>query len=162
MPRNKSINESVFENAEKDLKELKGSRIAIKLMAILAYKDHTSEDVSRVFKLSQRHFLKIVHDYKNYGIEGLVNHPRGHNASKLSKEQLSDIRTWVVESKTGDNSHVHWTLAKLQKEILAKYNVRISTVAISNHLHSLGLVVKMPRPNHYKGDKEKQDDFKKN
>ena len=162
MPRSKAIQDIVFENAEKDFQKLKGSRTAMKLMAILAYRDQTSETVAKIFKISQRHFLKLVHDYKIYGIEGLTNHPRGHNASKLNQDQLQEIKLWVLESRTGDKLRVHWTLSKLQQEIQIKFNIKISTVAIWNHLHSLGLVVKMPRPNHYKGDKEKQEEFKKN
>ena len=161
MARHKSIPDSVFENAERDFQRLKGGKIAGKLMAILAYKEETSETVSRIFRMSQRHFLKLVHDYQKYGIEALINQPRGHNASKLNEEQLSEIKLWMVERKTKDKLHIHWTLSKLQQAIKSNYNIDISTVAIWNHLHSLGLVVKVPRPKHHKGDKVKQEDFKK-
>ena len=62
-------------------------------MAIIAYKDHTSETISKIFKISQRHFLKIVHDYQAFGIEGLIQHPRGHNASKLNESPVRRNKT---------------------------------------------------------------------
>lgn len=162
MPRRKSLPDAVFEKAEQDFKNLKDGKVAIKLMAIIAYKEHTSETIARIFKISQRHFLKIVHQYQALGIEGLIQHPRGHNASKLNKSQLEEIKQWVLESKTSEGRQVHWTLLKLKNEIARVYNIEISTVAIWNHLHAMGLVVKVPRPSHYKGNKEKQDEFKKN
>ena len=159
MARPKMVSISVFENASSDYQKLKNGNVALKLMAIMACKDHTSEVVSKIFKFSQRHFLKILHDYKEHGLEGLMNQPRGHNASKLSKEQLEEIKQWILDSTTQDKQHIHWTLEKLKSEIEKKYNVTISKVAIWNHLHALGLSVRVPRPSHVKGDKAKQEDF---
>jgi len=162
MARKKSVPDSVFENAERDYKNLKEGRVALKLMAIIAYKEHTSESISKIFKISQRHFQKLVKDYQELGLEGLIQHGRGHNASKLNKTELGEIKRWILESKTKAGKQIHWTLLKLKNEIKSVFGIDISTVAIWNHLHTINLVVKMPRPTHYKGDKEKQEEFKKN
>ena len=162
MARSKSIPDSLFEQAEQDLCSIKDSKVVMKLMAILSYKDNTSEAIAKIFHLSQRHFQKIVHDYQLNGIDALRQHPRGHNPSKLNKSHLDEIKQWVISCKNKNGKEVNWTLPKLQKEIKTRFDVEISKVAIWNHLHAMGLVIKVPRPTHHKGNKEKQADFKKN
>lgn len=162
MARSKSIPESLFEQAQHDFNSIKDSKVLLKLMAILAYKDNTSEAVAKIFHLSQRHFQKIIHDYQLNGIDALRQHPRGHNPSKLNKPQLAEIKQWIISCKNKNGKEVNWTLSKLQKEIKTRFHIEISTVAIWNHLHAMGLVIKVPRPTHHKGSKEKQAEFKKN
>ena len=50
MARPKMVSISVFENASSDYQKLKNGNVALKLMAIMAYKDHTSEVVSKIFE----------------------------------------------------------------------------------------------------------------
>lgn len=162
MARRKAIPESIFEQAKHDFDSIEDSKVVLKLLAILAYKDNTSEAVAKIFQLSQRHFQKIIHDYQLYGIDALMQHPRGHNPSKLNDSQLDEIKQWIISCKNKKGKEINWTLLKLQKEIKNHFDIEISTVAIWNHLQAMRLVIKSPRPTHHKGNKEKQDDFKKN
>lgn len=99
MARRKAIPESIFEQAKHDFDSIEDSKVVLKLLAILAYKDNTSEAVAKIFQLSQRHFQKIIHDYQLYGIDALMQHPRGHNPSKLNDSQLDEIKQWIISCR---------------------------------------------------------------
>ncbi|MFH0735497.1 MAG: winged helix-turn-helix domain-containing protein [bacterium] len=157
-----SVDDALIQKATEELRKIEEGKLAIKLKAIIAYKKHNAELVAEVFQISIRNLFLWVNRFKEYGVEGLIDSPRGHNPSKLTQVQLEKIKEWIISCKTPDGKDIHWTLLKLKLHIQEQFKIFISTVALWNHLHAIGLSVKRPRPKHYKSDKEKQEDFKKN
>lgn len=157
-----SVSDLLVKQAEKELKKLKNGKLAIKLKVILAYKKHNANIVADVFQISVRNLFLWVNAFRKKGIEGLIDRPKGHYNSKLTTEQLKQIKEWIIIRKDYDGNRVNWTLPKLKVAINEQYSVAISTVAIWRHLKKIGLSVRRPRPHHYKADKKKQNAFKKN
>lgn len=145
-----------------DLKEIKDSEVVLKLLAIKASFSHKESDVATIFNISRSTLLRWMSNYKNYGIEGCKNKSRGHNPSKLSDDEKSKIKEWVLTSKDSQGKQVHWTLKRLIKEILLVFNKEVTKTPLWLTLLSMNLSLKKPRPQHRNSDKKKQEDFKKN
>lgn len=163
MARTKTrINEKLTKQAEIDLKKLKEGKLAIKLKVIIAYQNHKAETLADVFHISVRSLFLWINTYREKGIDGLKDRPKGHYKSKLASELLKQIREWIVLGKDNKGEKTHWTVPKLKKILKEEYNITISTVAIWKHLKKMDLSVRRPRPLHYKGDEANQKRFKKN
>jgi transposase len=163
MGRKKSlINSEILALIDSDLSNIKDSDTVIKLKALKAASMHNEAEVASIFNVSRSTIERWLSSYKKYGIEGLRPKSRGHNPSKLSPEQKELIKQWIV-NQTDSNGHpVHWTLKRLIQEIILVFNIEITKTPLWLTLHSMNLTVKTPRPRHYKSDKAKQSEFKKN
>lgn len=145
-----------------DLDTIKDSNVVIKLIAIRATFSHTEMQVAEIFNISRSTLNNWIKRYKDDGLSGLTNKPRGHNPSKLSKVEKAIIKDWILESKDNNKKTVHWTLIRLRKEIELVFHVDISKSALHVILIKMGLSMKKPRPQHHQSDAQLQSDFKKN
>lgn len=145
-----------------DLETIKDSQVVIKLIAIRATFSHTEMQVADVFNISRSTLNNWIKRYKDEGLQGLINKPRGHNPSKLSKNEKDTIKSWILDCKDNNKKTVHWTLIRLRKEIESVFHVNISKSALHVILIKMGLALKKPRPQHHLSDAQLQSDFKKN
>lgn len=148
--------------AEKELKNFKESKIFKQLLAISAAADHPVDQVAKIFQTTKQSVYNWVKRFKENGIEGLHDLPKGHNPSKLSPDQRQTIKKWITTSQDAHGNRINWTLGKLQIEILKQFGIKLSTTTIWNHLKELKLTLLRPRPRHEKANQQIQDDFKKN
>lgn len=163
MSRSKTLINSSYENIiAEELKSIKDNEIIIKLKAIQASITHKESDVAEIFGISRSTLLRWISNYKNDGIAGCKSKSRGHNPSKLSKEQKNIIKQWIISGKDNSGKQVHWTLKRLMKEILNEFKIEISKTPLWLTMKALGLSLKKPRPEHHKSNKEDQEVFKKN
>ena len=163
MGRNKSLlNSDIIQLVESDLSDIKDSESIMKLTAIKAAYYHKESEVASIFNIARSTLARWISNYKKFGFEGLKNKSRGHNPSKLSIDEKNKIKEWILNSIDSKGNQIHWTLKKLIKEIMIVFNKEITKTPLWLTLKSLNLSVKSPRPKHYKSDKEKQLDFKKN
>ena len=148
--------------AEKELKNFKESKVFKQLLAISAAANHPVDQVADIFQTTKQSIYNWVKRFKENGIEGLIDLPKGHNPAKLSKEQKQIIKKWITTSTDAQNNRINWTLVKLQSEILTEFDVQLCTTTIWNHLKELNLTLLRPRRRHEKTDQLIQDNFKKN
>jgi transposase len=157
----KSFDENLLESIKKDLRSFKHSDVVIKLKAINACYDNKIVDVAKIFGIGYSTLQKWIKSYREHGIDGIINKPKGHNPSKLTTDEESQILEWVKSSKTNDGEFVHWTLYKLKSEILRVFGKSVGKTPLWIRLRKLNLSPRRPRPEHKHSDKEKQEDFKK-
>jgi len=163
MGRKKSLlNNTYIDLLESDIKQITDSEIVLKLKAILASMTHNESLVSEIFGISRSTLTRWMKNYKKDGVLGLKNKSRGHNPSKLSEEEISIIKEWILACKDSTGKPVHWTLKRLIAEIQTVFGIQISKTPLWITLTKNALTPKKPRPKHHKSDKEKQDSFKKN
>lgn len=157
----KSFNEEFRKSLKKDLSSIKSSEVVIKLKAILACFDHKEHTVADIFGIAYSTLHTWIKAYKENGVEGLKNKPRGHNPSKLSKEEEEQIKQWIIQAKNHEGEPVHWTLLKLKAEISKVFGKSVGKSPLWKRLKKMNLTPRRPRPEHKQGDKSKQEYFKK-
>jgi transposase len=156
------VDQNLKLQADKELKNFKQSKVFRQLLAISAAANHPMEQVAEIFQTTKQSIYNWVKRFKNNGIEGLIDLPKGHNPSKLSLLQKQTIKKWITSSKDAQNKRINWTLVKLQAEIKKEFGIQLSTTAIWNHLKQLNLTLLRPRRRHEKTNQFIQDNFKKN
>jgi transposase len=162
MGRHKNIDEETILRAEERFRDLQEGKLAIQLRGIIAFRDNTAEEVADVLMVTPRSIFRWVKEFKESDIEGLRERPKGHHKAKLTGEQKAQIKKWVISRKNSKGEIVYWTLRKLNMELQKEFGVTISEPGLWYNLRNMGLVIKKPRPIHYKADKRKQEKFKKN
>ena len=162
MGRHKNIDEETILRAEERFKGLEEGKLAIQLRGIIAFKDNSAKEVSVILRVNPRSIFRWVKNFKENDIEGLREKPKGHHRAKLTGEQKAQIKEWIISRKNSKGETVYWTLRKLNMKLQSEFGVTMSDPGLWYNLRNMGLVVKSPRPIHYKADKRKQEKFKKN
>jgi transposase len=163
MGRSKTlVDDNFFNEIDIALSEIKDSEIVLKLISIKALKDHTYEDISKIFNISRISLTKWVKSFKRAGVEGLKKKPKKPKPRKLTDEQLKIMEGWLIEGKNNSGRFVNWTIEKLKKEILDVFGVEVGKTPLWIRMRKMNFVLKSPRPEHHKSDKNLQADFKKN
>jgi len=157
-----NIDSETVLKAERELARIKGGKLSIQLKAIIASTEHPVESVADVIKVSARSIFRWITKFKEGGVEGLRDRPKGHMRSKLTEDHKKQIEPWVVSGKNAQEEIVHWTLKRLKKELKKELGIQIATTPLWKHLKKIGLVLKKPRPVPAKADRIAPEAFKKN
>jgi transposase len=163
MARPKSlVNDNFFNEIDIALSEIKDNEIVLKLLSLKALKDNSYEEISRIFDVSRISLTNWVKSFKKSGVEGLMKKPKKPKPSKLTDDQLKIIEGWLIEGKNNSGKFVNWTIEKLKKEIFEVFAVEVGKTPLWIRMRKMNFVLKSPRPEHHKSDKNLQTDFKKN
>jgi len=157
-----SMSASQFDSIERDIAAFPNGSVIRKLTILQSFFFLTTEQVSKAHRINPRTLFRWINLYKQYGVEGLIDRPKGHKHAILNDEMKSSIVEWISTQKDSDGKPIHWTLDKLRRELERVYGVKISKSAMSVNLAKMKISFRRPRPTHIKADKEKQADFKKN
>jgi transposase len=74
---------------------------------------------------------------------------------------MAEVEGWLEEGRNHQGEPVHWTLARLQGEIVKRFGVQIGITALWKRVRALAFRQKVPRPHHRLADPEQQEAFKK-
>jgi transposase len=157
MPRPLTIiNQEVVKNALLELKNFKEiGVVSNRLKAIISANQNGIKTVCEVFDTNPSSLHRWVVRFKKYGVKGLMKIKKNQNRYLLKELEL----TWL---KQQIENNPNCTAKTLQKMIFEKFKIEISSSAIYNYIKKLGFSHITARPTHYKQDKEKLEDFKKN
>jgi len=158
----KAINEETAEQARNALIGIRESQLVIKLQAIISCANHRVETVSSVIGKDRVTVWRWIRAFKENGVDGLMDKPRGHNPSKLNKNQRKQIAVWLDTGNNSQGEPTHWTLKKLSLAIEEEYGIKITKTPLWIIIQSMGFRQKVARQTHAGADKEKQNAFKKN
>jgi transposase len=100
--------------------------------------------------------------FKEQGISGFTDKPKGHNPAKLNADQKHIVYQWIDRGKNAQGEVTHWTLKKLSMEIEEELGVKMTKTPLWLMVRTMGFRQKVPRRTHVLADKEKQVAFKKN
>ena len=148
--------------AETEFNKIKDGKLATQLRAIMAFEDHTAEQIAKIFKVSVRTVFRWINKFISEGIDGLKDQPKGHYQPKLTESQKNQLKHWIKSGSNSNGELVHWTLEKLVSEIHSEFDITLTTTAIWKNLKKMNLTLKKPRPVHHQADKQAQAIFKKN
>jgi transposase len=157
-----SVDDATIQRAESALSDISDWPMVIKLYTIVNYNQFSTRQISTLFRHSPRTLLRWIDSFKQKGIEGIRDRPKGHRKALLSDQDKQVISDWICTQKNSQGKPMHWTLHTLRQTIAEELHVEIGKSALAINLHAMGIVLRKPRPTHVQGDPEKQDAFKKN
>ena len=141
--------------AARVVKTIPFSKATIKLQAISAVSHSTINKVSEVFNIANTTLKFWIRTFEKSGIEGLQSKVKNPKKPKLDLAQKEQIRSWI-------ESDPNVTMKKLKSEIKKNFNIEISLVGIWKNVQKMDFAHITARSVHYKQDKEKLKEFKKN
>ncbi|MDD2331024.1 MAG: helix-turn-helix domain-containing protein [Candidatus Cloacimonetes bacterium] len=157
MARHKaSIDSGTLELIEQAISALPNGSVVRKLTIISSFSWLKTEEIAKAYRVNPRTLFRWIKQFKESGVEGLVDNPKGHKPAILTDEMKSSILEWVTTQKDSEGNTVFWTLDKLSAELEKVYNVKVSRPTMSKSLAKIKLRYRRPRPSHIQSDKEKQ------
>jgi len=146
-----------IEELKREIKNAKDGRYSLRLRCVLLKKEGKStKEIQENLLVSRGFIAKWIHRYNEEGLEALKYRHTG------GKKEVWTIKYFKELFEELDKNRGFWTIKKMQKFIEKKHNVKIPEESIRRKLHKYKYSWKTSRPNPYKGDKEKQEEFKKN
>lgn len=157
-----SIDASTLESIEQAIMALPNGPVARKLTILSSFSWLKTDEIAKAYRINPRTLFRWIKQFKEHGVEGLVDRPKGHKPAILNEEMKSRIVEWITTPKDNEGEPVLWTLDRLRGELEKVYGVKISKPAISVNLAKMKIRFRRPRPTHVMADKEEQAEFKKN
>jgi transposase len=157
MPRKSSIiNDELINKCKIALKNQgKSGMVSKRLQAIISVKDHNISVVSSVFGITRATLTKWIKDFDHQSIDGLlIKKGRGRKRVFNDKEEEKIKKMIELDPNITGKS--------LQKIIENQIHITVGIATIYRVMKSVGFSYITPRQNHYKQDKEKVVEFKKN
>ena len=141
--------------AAKVIKTVPFSKATIKLQAISAVSHSTINKVSEVFNIANTTLKFWIRTFEKSGIEGLESKVKNPKKPKLDQVHKEQIKSWI-------ESDPNITMKKLKSMIKKNFNIEISLVGVWKNVKAMNFSHITARSVHYKQDKEKLEEFKKN
>lgn len=136
---------------------------ARRLLAIALILDGGSrQDGARLTGMDRQTLRDWVLRYNADGIAGLLSRKPPGAAGKLTKEQWSELRQWVIDGPNPkEHKVIRWRCVDLCVEVHRRFSVTVCERTMGKWLRKMGLTRLQPRPFHPKKDAEAQEAFKK-
>ena len=145
-----------IEELRREIRRTKDGRYSLRIQSVILRKEGKStKEIEKTLQISRDTFSRWIHRYNEKGLEGLKDKKREGRKEKWGNELFKELFEELDENKG------FWTIKKMQKFIEEKHKVKIPDESIRRKLHKVGYSWKSSRPSPYKGDREKQEEFKK-
>ena len=151
----KQINEALVEGAKASLKVV-GNRgaIGIKLQAIISSAEHGIKQVAEVFGVTRRTVYSWIKSF-NSGVDELNVKPGRGRPRALDAVQIASIQKWLAQDSC-------MTIMGVKLRLEEEFGITVGTTAVHQGMKQAKFSYQTPRPQHYKSDPVKQEEFKKN
>ena len=136
---------------------------AARMQAIAnALEGMTRAEAARLAGMERQALRDAVVRYNAEGLAGLHDRPRPGPKSRLSEDQLEQLRRMVLDGPDVEASGLSaWTLAELCREVEARWEVRYHEGHMSKLMRKLGLSRQKARPSHPTADAAAREAFAK-
>ena len=91
----RSIDQRLVEEAQMQFKEFGYGRVYLRLLVIVRAGEHPIAETARFFGISRNTIFRWIRRFRQNGVEGLYDRPRGHDPSKLTEEHKQQISHWL-------------------------------------------------------------------
>jgi transposase len=152
----KLISEELFNKALLELDALgRYGKLSTRLQLIVISKNLSISGAARALGFNRVSVAKWIKRFDKEGISGLEDRCGKGRKTLINPKIISELQRLIKQ-----DSQV--TLKKLKIEIQNKFDITLSKSTIHNYVKSLGFAHITGRPKHYKQNKEKLEEFKKN
>jgi len=147
---------NTIEELRREIKKAREGRYLLRVQCILLRKEGLRPgEIEERLLISRNTYSKWIHRYNEKGLEGLkTRKPSGRKRKwdkKLFKELFDEL----------DKNNKWWNVKRMQEFIKNKHNVEIPEDTVRKIVKKAGYSWKTSRPSPYKGDKKRQEAFKK-
>ena len=97
-----------------------------KLTILSSYSWLKTEDIAKAYRINPHTLFRWISQFKDQGVEGLVDKPKGNKPALLTDEMKRQLVQWITTQKDSDGKQVSWTLDKVRAEEEIVYSVKIS------------------------------------
>jgi transposase len=97
-----------------------------KLTILSSYSWLKTEEIAKAYRINPCTLFRWISQFKDQGVEGLVDKPKGHKPAFLTYEMKRQLVQWITTQKDSDGKQVSWTLDKVRAEEEIVYSVKIS------------------------------------
>jgi len=146
-----------IEELKREIRETKDGRYSLRLRCVLLRKEGKStKEIQESLLVSREFIARWIRRYNEKGLKALKYR---HTGGRREIWGIKYFKELFEELNKGEGV---WTVKKMQKFIEDIHKVKIPEESIRRRLHKYRYSWKTSRPSPYKGDKEKQKEFKKN
>lgn len=156
------IDDALAEKAKHELSKINNHKVAKRLQAIISCVDHPVSTVADIMGISRHALWRWSKRFREHGVDGLYDRPKGHNPPKLNFEERELIAKWLSDGRNEDGEKVHWTVPLLREDVQKRFGKKVGKTPLWLLMRKMGFRQKVPRPAHAKADLKAQKEFKKN
>ena len=150
------IDQALAQKAQDLLSELRSEGVAAnRLKAIIASFNHPIKTVADIFDVDSTTITRWANKLKRSGIKGLVNAPKHLDGIIVKNEHRAAVQRWM-------KSDPNITIARVKIKLEEQFGIKISPATAHNIMKAVGFSHITARSVHYKQDKTKLEEFKKN
>lgn len=153
-------NKDTVEELKAEVKKTKDEKYKTRLKAIIKVKEEknkTRKDISNELVMSHHTLAKWIKKYNKSGIGALKTKKTGRPKGKAKW----DDKIFKKLTKEIDKANQYWSVRIMADWLKKNEKIKIPESTIWYRIIQLGYSNKSSRPYPYKGDKEKQEEFKK-
>ena len=148
---------NTIEELKKEIRKTKDGRYLLRVQCILLRKEGMKPgEIEERLLISRNTYSKWIKRYNEKGLEGLKTKKPSGRKRKWDRELFKELFEEL------DKNNRWWNVKRMQEFIKNKHNVEIPEDTVRKIVKKAGYSWKTSRPSPYKGDKEKQEEFKKN
>jgi transposase len=152
----KLLDDSVVLKAREGLKELgKSALISRKLQAIISAKTHGISKVATIYNITNKTLTFWIKSLKNGSLSDL-----SAKAKATRKPLIDDSVSAIIQKWLNEDSEL--TIKKVRLMIEKEMGIKTSKSTVHRLMQKLGFAHITARSVHYKQDKGKLEEFKKN
>jgi len=137
--------------------------IGIRLYAVYQVSlGQSSRKLESLYNTSFKQITNWVHRFEEGGIERLKNRPKSGRRSRLSNEQLEELRGVLMNSIPEDYGYntATWTGPILREYIAKRYGVKYQRAQIYNVLKKLGFSYQKGKAKYPEANEQARKEFK--
>jgi transposase len=147
-----------IEELKREIRQAKDGKYRNRLQTILLSKQKKKvKDIKEYMLISHPTYISWIKKYNDGGKEAL----RDMCSGRKGGNPKWDKAIFEALFKKLDSMEEWWSVPKMREWIEEEYKKSIPKQTIEYHLHKNNYSWKTNRPSPYKGDKQKQEDFKK-
>jgi transposase len=138
-------------------------RAALRALAIASALEGASRaEAARLVGRDRQALRDAVVRYNAEGLTGLHDRPGRGQQPRLTQDQQSDLKAWVVKGPDPEQDGMStYRLIDIAAHIEAKWGVTYTASAVSKLLRRMKLSWQKARPSHPQGDAQVRESFKK-
>ena len=149
-------NYHTIEELKREIRNSKDGRYSLRIQSVILRKEGKStKEIQEALLISRDAFSRWIRRYNKEELKGLKNKKPGGRKEKWDNSLFKELFEELDKNKG------FWTIKKMQKFIEKRHNVKIPEESLRRKVHKAGYSWKSSRPSPYKGDKKKQEEFKK-
>ncbi len=150
------IDQALAQEARDLLVELKPDGVvANRLRAIISSANHPIKTVADIFDVTPDTITSWVKKLRKGGIKGLINAPKHLDGIIVKNKHKLKVKQWL-------DSDPNITIARVKIKLQEQFGIKISQSTAHNVMKAAGFAHITARSVHYKQDKKKLEEFKKN